>query len=99
MRFPSRWGNFLPFAAPFTIAVALLLVLLTTATAVAAMPTSILVKPGILGMQSPSLFGSYWNDFVEFWTSSIRKQNSIVLLVLGVGAVALFIITRGKPIK
>jgi|GEM_PF-2943279 hypothetical protein len=48
---------------------------------------------------SPVLVGGYWNDFVDFWTNSIRRQNSIVLLVLGVGAVALFIITRGNKVK
>ncbi|HSQ56789.1 MAG TPA: hypothetical protein VLM40_13695 [Gemmata sp.] len=43
-----------------------------------------------------SLFGSYWSSFVEYWERSIMRQNGIVMLVLGLGAVALFIITRGK---
>ena len=39
---------------------------------------------------------NYWRGFVDFWTNSLRKQNGVVLFALGVGAVSLFIITRGK---
>jgi hypothetical protein len=39
---------------------------------------------------------SYWSGFVDFWTSRIKQQNGIVMVALGVGAVSLFIITRGK---
>jgi hypothetical protein len=44
-----------------------------------------------------AVFGaSYWDAFVEYWKGFIQQQNGIVMAVLGLGAVALFIITRGK---
>ena len=43
-----------------------------------------------------SLFAGYWTQFTEYWQGAFQKQNGIVMGVLGVGAVALFIITRGK---
>jgi hypothetical protein len=38
----------------------------------------------------------YWDDFSDYWTSSFRNKSAITLTVLGVGAVAMFIVTRGK---
>jgi hypothetical protein len=43
-----------------------------------------------------AVFGSYWQEFIDFWRGVFQKQNGVVMGVLGVGAVALFIITRGK---
>jgi hypothetical protein len=45
---------------------------------------------------SPALFGDYWQAFLDYWKAVFQKQNGIVMAVLGLGAVALFIITRGK---
>jgi hypothetical protein len=45
---------------------------------------------------TPAVFGDYWNGFKEYWKAMFQKQNGVVMGVLGVGAVALFIITRGK---
>jgi hypothetical protein len=47
---------------------------------------------------TPALFAfsAYWDGFVEFWGGMLKKQNGIVMFALGVGAVSLFIITRGK---
>ena len=42
---------------------------------------------------------NYWQSFVEFWTRSIKQQNSMVLIVVGLGAVGIFIITRAKGKK
>jgi hypothetical protein len=42
------------------------------------------------------LYASYWDGFVEHWGSKIKKQNGVIMVVLAVGAVSLFIITRGK---
>jgi hypothetical protein len=42
------------------------------------------------------LFGRYWSDFLEHWGGVFQKQNGMILAALGVGAVSLFIITRGK---
>jgi hypothetical protein len=39
---------------------------------------------------------SYWEGFVDFWTSRVKRTDGVVLLALGVGAVSLFIITRAK---
>jgi hypothetical protein len=39
---------------------------------------------------------SYWEGFADFWTSRLKRQDGIVMFALGVGAVSLFIITRGK---
>jgi hypothetical protein len=45
---------------------------------------------------SATLFGSYWQDFLDHWGEVLQQQNGIVMGVLAVGALALFIITRGK---
>ena len=42
------------------------------------------------------LFGGYWSDFIEHWGNYFKKQNGVVMAALGLGAVSLFIITRGK---
>ena len=41
-------------------------------------------------------FRGYWHGFVEFWLGGLKKQEGVVLVALGVAAVTLFIITRGK---
>jgi hypothetical protein len=68
---------------PKIVLVALLL-LVSTAPAFAGEPGSV------------ALFGSYWQDFLDHWGEVFMQQNGIVMGVLGVGALALFIITRGK---
>jgi hypothetical protein len=45
---------------------------------------------------APPLAASYWQGFIEHWSGVFQKQNGIVLATLVVGAVCLFIITRGK---
>ena len=45
------------------------------------------------------LFGGFASGFLDHWKDYFRKQNGIVMAALGVGAVSLFIITRGKWIK
>jgi TrbC/VIRB2 pilin len=42
------------------------------------------------------VFGSYWQSFLEYWKGMFQKQSGVVMGVLGVGVIALFIITRGK---
>ena len=42
------------------------------------------------------VFAGYWSEFIDHWFGMLKKQNGIVLFVLGLGAVSLFIITRGK---
>lgn len=44
----------------------------------------------------PSAVGRYWRDFKEYWGSAFASQSAVVLVTLAAGAVAMFIITRGK---
>ena len=41
-------------------------------------------------------FGSYWEGFLDHWRGVFQKQNGIVMATLLLGAVCLFVITRGK---
>jgi len=38
----------------------------------------------------------YWSAFIEHWGNYFKKQNGVIMAALGLGAVSLFIITRGK---
>jgi hypothetical protein len=51
--------------------------------------------PPAAGAVTPVL-GSYWSEFVKHWTGKLQQQNGVILFALGVGAVSLVIITRGK---
>jgi len=44
-------------------------------------------------------FGSYIDDFTAYWKEKALKQNTMVVAVLAVGAVAILIITRSKGPK
>jgi len=68
-----------------TLALAVFAALLTAAPASAAEAA----PPTLLA-------GSYWDGFVDHWSAVFQKQNGIVMGALLVGAVCLFIITRGK---
>ena len=39
---------------------------------------------------------SYIDGFINHWSNAFNNQSSIVMVALGVGAVGVFIITRGK---
>jgi len=47
----------------------------------------------------PPLASAYAEEFKEFWVGAFRKQNGIVMLVLGLGLVSILIITRSKAKK
>ena len=47
----------------------------------------------------PVLASAYSEEFKEYWVGAFRKQNGIVLFVLGLGALSVFIITRSKAKK
>jgi hypothetical protein len=49
-----------------------------------------------LAEHKPTAVGRYWRDFKEFWSSAFECQSGVVLVTLAAGAVAMFIITRGK---
>lgn len=66
-------------------------------------PSALLVALTALVMPSPAaassggpVFGGYWQGFIDHWFGYFSKQQGVVLIALGVGAVSLFIITRGK---
>jgi hypothetical protein len=67
--------------APHVFSLAILLLLVLAGPAAAASPDA-------------AIFGGYWQSCLEWWQSSFQKQNGVVMGVLGVGAVALLIITR-----
>ncbi len=77
----------LPSATRIRFLVAVLAVLCVSAMASAAEP----VPAALWGD-----FGTYRRGFVDFWTGAFKKQNGVVMLALGVGAIGIFIITRGK---
>jgi hypothetical protein len=54
-----------------------------------------LAGPAAAADSAPA-FASYWAGFIEHWSGALEKQNGIVLAALLVGAICLFIITRGK---
>jgi len=60
----------------------------------AALPQASAAEPPSTGTVFAA--SSYWTGFTEFWTGSFKKQNGVVLFVLGLGAVSLFIITRSR---
>ena len=59
---------------------------------------AILIAAPAAAAESPSssLFGGYWSSFLEHWSQVFMQQNGVVMAALGLGAVSLFIITRGK---
>ena len=72
--------------APFFLAA--LAVLLVVGPALAA-PAG--AEPG-----APLFAKSYIDGFIEHWEGVFQKQNGVIMAALLVGAVCLFIITRGK---
>jgi len=47
----------------------------------------------------PLSWGQFWAGFVKFWSGVFGSISGVVGLVLGAGAVGIFIITRGKWLK
>jgi hypothetical protein len=63
-----------------------------TALAVVALSAS----PAFAAYSKPSLVTRYWRDFKEYWSGAFENQGAVVMITLAAGAVAMFIITRGK---
>ena len=70
------------------LAVTAVLALLVAAAPAGAAET----EPGTLA----PLFGGYVEGFIDHWSGVFQKQNGVVMGALLLGAVCLFIITRGK---
>ncbi len=64
--------------------------------ALAACALLLLASPAVAAPAPQAVFGSYTKEFLDYWKGVFQKQNGVVMGVLGLGAVALFIITRGK---
>ncbi|MCE9566575.1 MAG: hypothetical protein K8U57_31515 [Planctomycetes bacterium] len=61
----------------------------------------LLASPALAGSSSASaVFGSYMDEFINYWREKLRQQNSIVMGVFLLGGVALLIIrSAGRKIK
>ncbi|HEV3384156.1 MAG TPA: hypothetical protein VG097_05035, partial [Gemmata sp.] len=63
-----------------------------------------LALTALLGLAQPvsaaepnrALFAGYWSGFVDHWQIYFQQQDGISMVIVLVGIVALFIITRGK---
>lgn len=44
-------------------------------------------------------FASYWSGFLDFWADWFKNRNAVLFTALIVGALSIFIITRGKKLK
>lgn len=58
----------------------------------------LLASPAAAAGPSP-VMASYWSGFIEHWQTVFQQQNGVAMVVVAMGAVALFIITRGKWLK
>ena len=47
----------------------------------------------------PLAAGGYWKQFSDYWLTRFKEQSGMVLLVLGIGAVAISIIVFGNKWK
>jgi hypothetical protein len=61
----------------------------------AAAPAAVAAPPAF----DPPFGAGYWSGFVAFWGDWFKNRNAVLFTVLIVGAVAIFIITRGKKFK
>jgi hypothetical protein len=64
--------------------------------ALALLALMILAGPLMAADGKAAIFGGYWQGFIEFWQNLFQRQSGVVMGVIGVGIVALLIITRGK---
>jgi hypothetical protein len=44
----------------------------------------------------PALAGQYWTGFEKFWAEYFGRQNGVVMAAIVIGAISIFIVTRGK---
>ena len=55
---------------------------------------AILAGPVAAADHGSAVFGGYWQSCLEYWQGMFQKQNGVVMGVIGLGVVALLIITR-----
>lgn len=59
-------------------------------------PAAIAAAVSLLLAPAPAFANGYWTGFKRFWSSFLADVDGVVLTALVVGAISLFIITRGK---
>jgi hypothetical protein len=67
---------------------------LRTLALLAALAVALTAAPAAAAEPAP--LASYWSGFIDHWSGVFKKQNGIVMFALLMGAICLFIITRGK---
>jgi RsiW-degrading membrane proteinase PrsW (M82 family) len=83
-------------AAPWRFPVTRTLFLFALATGL----VLFLTNPALAGAApDAAAFGSYIDEFLDYWRERAKKQNSIVVGILLLGVVALLIITGVKKPK
>ncbi len=46
-----------------------------------------------------SSIGGFWQGFTHYWSRLVTSVDGVVMMAIGLGALGIFIITRGKWIK
>jgi hypothetical protein len=64
--------------------------------ALAAITFLLLTAAPVMAAGRPSAIGRYWRDFKDYWANAFENQGAVVMVTLSAGALAMFIITRGK---
>ena len=59
-------------------------------------PAVIAAAAILLLAPAPAFAGSYWEGLKRYWTGFVGNASGVVITALVVGAISLFIITRGK---
>jgi len=62
-------------------------------------PAAIAAAASMLLAPTPVFAGQYWEGFKRYWTGFVGNASGVVITALVVGAISLFIITRGKWAK
>ena len=55
-----------------------------------------IIAAAVFRSPAPAFAGQYWAGFKKFWSGYLGQTSGVVMTVVVVGAIALFIITRGK---
>ncbi len=64
--------------------------------ACAALAVPLTAAPARAAAPGPApLLAGYWAEFVDHWTNALQHQNGFLMAGLLLGAVCLFLITRG----
>lgn len=59
-------------------------------------PVAVAAVASLLLAPAPVFAGQYWEGFKRYWLGFVGNASGVVITALVVGAISLFIITRGK---